>query len=147
MKRFHSYEIDPITKTVVITKKFLEEASQIDSQEFELYQKFKAMNLKIIVKTRSTAKKSNSPLRPLNKPVEEKKALVPFAKMAHYISLLDDADEMMDEFDLVRELAKSEEHPRQYVNAWFHEQFPRYEAVPEFDEKHRVIHNPNRIVA
>ena len=49
--------------------------------------------------TRSTAKKSKSPLRPLNKPVEEKKALVPFAKMAHYISLLDDADEMMDEFN------------------------------------------------
>ena len=147
MKRFHSYEIDQLTKTVIITKKFLEEASQIDSQEFELYQKFKAMNLKIIVKSRSTSKKSNSPLRPLNKPVEEKKALVPFAKMAHYISLLDDADEMMDEFDLVRELAKSEEHPRQYVNAWFREQFPRYEAVPEFDENHRVIHNPNRIAA
>ena len=147
MKRFHSYEIDPITKTVTITKKFLEEASQIDSQEFELYQKFKAMNLKIIVKSRSTTKKSSSPLRPLNKPVEEKKSLIPFAKMAHYISLLDDADEMMDEFDLVRELAKSEEHPRQYVNAWFREQFPRYEAVPEFDENHRVIHNPNRIAA
>ena len=147
MKRFHSYEIDPITKTVTITKKFLEEASQIDSQEFELYQKFKAMNLKIIVKSRSTTKKSSSPLRPLNKTVEEKKALIPFAKMAHYISLLDDADEMMDEFDLVRELAKSEEHPRQYVNAWFREQFPRYEAIPEFDENHRVIHNPNRIAA
>lgn len=36
MKRFHSYEIDHFTKTVTITKKFLEEASQIDSQEFEL---------------------------------------------------------------------------------------------------------------
>ena len=147
MKRFHSYEVNPITKTVIITKKFLEEASQIDSQEFELYQKFKAMNLKIIVKTRSTSKKSSSPLRSLNKPVEEKKALVPFAKMAHYISLLDDADEMMDEFDLVRELAKSEEHPRQYVNAWFREQFPNYEAIPEFDENNRVVYNPNLKVA
>ena len=72
----------------------------------------KTLGFTITQRTRSAKKENNSPLRPLNKPVEEKKPLIPFEKMAQYISLLDDADEMMDEFDVVRSIAKSEEHPR-----------------------------------
>lgn len=111
MKREHNYEINVIKNTVTITNKFLEKASQYDSEEFKLYQQFKAMKLHIVVK-KNKSHKSESPLRSLKKTDESKKPLIPFTKMALYISLLDNADEMMDEFDLVRELAKSEEHPR-----------------------------------
>lgn len=65
---------------------------------------------------------------------------VQFKKMALYISLLDDADEMMDEFDVVREIAQSEGHPRLYVNEWFREQFPNYGEVAKLDSNHRIIH-------
>lgn len=144
VKRTNDYEINHINNTVTVTKKFLEAAGQIDSREFKLLQRFKSLNLAIIVKSRNAnKKKSSSPLRSLNKPVEDKLPLIPFVKMAHYISMLDDADVMMDEFDLVREIAKSEEHPRQYVNAWFRKEFPRYGEMPEFDENNRLVHNPN----
>ena len=63
--------------------------------------------------------------------------------MATYISLLDDAETMMDEFDAIRKCAKSQKSPRKYVNEWFHKTFPRYEDVPELDEENRIIHNPN----
>lgn len=144
MKRNNNYEINHINNTVTVTKKFLEAASQVDTPEFKLLKRFNSMNLMIVVKTRNAnKKKASSPLRPLNKPVEDKLPLIPFVKMAHYISMLDDADVMMDEFDLVREIAKSEEHPRQYVNAWFRKEFPRYGEMPEFDENNRLVHNPN----
>ena len=54
MKRFHSYEIDPITKTVTITKKFLEENhydvtvihldDYCDAQRAELMEKVRKYN-------------------------------------------------------------------------------------------------------
>lgn len=30
-----------------------------------------------------------------------------------------------------------------YVNAWFRNEFPNYDAIPEFDANYRVVHNPN----
>ena len=140
MKNSKLYVVDVLSNTVVLTKKFLENASDIKSEEFKLYQEFKALGFTIVQKTRSAKRENNSPLRPLNKPTEEKKPLIPFEKMAQYISMLDDAEEMMDEFDIVREIAKSEEHPRKYVNEWFREQFPAYGKVAKLDENHRIIH-------
>lgn len=140
MKNVKLYAVDVLSNTVTVTKKFLDNASDIQSEEFNLYKEFKALGFTIIQKTRSAKKENNSPLRPLNKPSEEKKPLIPFEKMAQYISLLDDADEMMDEFDVVRSIAKSEEHPRKYVNEWFREQFPNYGKIAKLDENNRIIH-------
>lgn len=139
MKNVKLYAVDVLSNTVTVTKKFLDNASDIKSEEFKLYKEFKALGFTIIQKTRSAKKESNSPLRPL-KPSEEKKPLIPFEKMAQYISLLDDADEMMDEFDVVRSIAKSEEHPRKYVNEWFREQFPNYGKIAKLDDNNRIVH-------
>lgn len=143
VKKDALYAVDVLSNTVVVTKKFLESANTMEGTEYELFKQFKEMGFNIVQRTRkpSTPKKeSNSPLRPLNKPTEEKKPLIPFKKMALYISLLDDADEMMDEFDVVREIAQSEEHPRLYVNEWFREQFPNYGEVAKLDENNCIIH-------
>lgn len=142
MKKEALYAVDVLTNTVTVTKKFLESANTMEGTEYELFKQFKEMGFNIVQRTRkpSTPKKeSNSPLRPL-KPVEKKKPLIPFEKMARYISLLDDADEMMDEFDVVRAIAQSEEHPRLYVNEWFREQFPNYGKIAKLDENNRIIH-------
>ena len=143
MKKSKLYVVDVLSNTVTVTKKFLESANTMEGPEYELFKQFKEMGFTITQRTRAAAaakKTNNSPLRPLNKPTEEKKPLIPFTKMAQYISLLDDADEMMDEFDVVREIALSEEHPRQYVNEWFREQFPDYGKVAKLDTNHRIIH-------
>jgi len=142
MKKDALYAVDVLTNTVVVTKKFLESANTMEGTEYELFVKFKAMGFNIVQKTRKSStpkKETNSPLRPL-KPVEEKKPLITFEKMAQYISLLDDADEMMDEFDLVRKLAKFDDHPRHYVNEWFREKFPDYGKIVKFDQNYRIIH-------
>ena len=47
---------------------------------------------------------------------------------------------MMDEFDVVRSIAKSEEHPRKYVNEWFREQFPNYGKIAKLDDNNRIVH-------
>ncbi len=143
MKKFHSYKVCHERNTVIVTKAFMEKASQFNTTEFDLYRKFQEMGFIIEMKTKSARKKNNSPLRPLKKSDTEKKPLIPFVKMAQYISLLDDAEDMMDEFDDVRLCAQSQEHPRQYVNAWFRKQFPHYDEVPEFDEDNHIVHNPN----
>ena len=142
MKRGHTYEIRHMDNTVTITKRFLEAASQMDTKECQLFRQFQEMGFSIIVEKRTARAKNDNPLRNL-KSAEERKPLIPFGKMAHYISLLDDADVMMDEFDAVREAAKGQQHPRKYVNDWFRREFPKYEEIPELDEDNRIVHNPN----
>lgn len=145
MKKNALYTIDVMSNTVTVSKKFIEEVNMLEGENYDLYLKFKAMGFTIIQRTRKapTSKKTtNNPLRSL-KPVEDKLPLIPFAKMALYISMLDDADVMMDEFDAVRKAAQTQQHPRQYVNAWFRKEFPRYDEMPEFDENNHLVHNPN----
>lgn len=142
VKKEALYAVDVLTNTVVVTKKFLESVNTLEGTEYELFKQFKEMGFNIVQRTRkpSTPKKEpNSPLRPL-KPVEEKKPLIPFKKMALYISLLDDADEMMDKFDTIRKDAQTKDSPRKYVNEWFREQFPNYEKIAQLDEENRIIH-------
>lgn len=143
MRRNHTYEIDVLKNTVVLSRKFIEAASQIHSREYKLYRQFEEMGLKVIIENRGSGKKKSSYLRPINKAVEEKKPLIALEKMAMYISLLDDADVMMDEFDAVRVAARSMDHPRRYINDWFRKEFPHYDDVPELDEENRIVHNPN----
>lgn len=142
VKKDALYAVDVLSNTVVVTKKFLESANTMKGDEYDLFVQFKEMGFNIVQRTRkpSTPKKeTNSPLRPL-KPVEEKKPLIPFKKMALYISLLDDADEMMDKFDAIRKDAQTKTSPRKYVNEWFREQFPNYEKIAQLDEENRIIH-------
>ena len=56
MKRTHSYEINMLQKTVTVTRKFMENATQLNSNEFELLSRFEEMGLKIIVQNRKKTK-------------------------------------------------------------------------------------------
>lgn len=150
MKRSHNYEINHNTNTVVVTKKLHDAASQMGSDEYRLFEQFKKLGLSIEIEARIAAKprkakKSNSPLRSLKGNNAVKTPLIKYEKMALFISLLDDADIMMDEFDDVRRLALTQEHPRKYVNEWFRRTFPRFEELPEFNDEGCAVHNPNPI--
>lgn len=133
MKKGFSYAVDFRANQVTITKKFEEKASQWNSDENKLMKEFLAYGLRIVVETRKPRTTKNT----------DKPALLTYAMMEAYIRMLDVADEMLSEFEAVRETAKSRRNRQQYVNDWFRKTFPRYDAIPELDDENRIVYNPN----
>ena len=131
MKRNQTYAIDHFTKTVVVTPKFMQNASQF-GDEYDLLQRFETSGLKIRVKHRTRKKK------PDGKPV-----LLTYKEMETYISMLDDADEMLVSFETLKESAKVRADRLAHVNRWFRKEFPHYDGIPEFDDDGKIVHNPN----
>jgi len=135
MKRNHTYEINLIAKTVVVSKKFMENATQYGSKEYKLLDNFQKMGLRIINQTRT---------KKAAKPNEEK--LLTYKMMRDYLAMLDDADDMLTMFDTLREGYKSDAKRLVKMNEWFHAECPRYGAVPEFDDNYHIVRNPNPIL-
>ena len=133
MKRSRMYEVNYLNKTVTVTHKFMDAATQIDSGEFGLLTQFSNMGLRVLVEGRKRHPKTKNGKLPL----------LTFKMMQDYIAMLDDAEDMQKEFESIRESSKSRKDRTQYVNAWFRATFPRYDEVPEFDEDYRIVHNPN----
>jgi len=134
-KCYDGHAVDFTTNTVTVTKKFMMNASQWGSAENNLMKEFQAYGLRIVLETRKprTPKKTD----------KSKPALLTYAMMEAYIRMLDVADEMLSEFEAVREAAKSRRNRQQYVNDWFRKTFPRYDAIPELDDDNRIVYNPN----
>ena len=135
MKRNHTYEIDLINKTVVVSKVFMEKATQYGSKEFKLLDNFQKMGLRIINQTRT--KKAAK--------LEEEKLLT-YKMMRDYLAMLDDADDMLAMFDTLRAGYKSDAKRLKKMNEWFRTECPRYGAVPEFDDNYHIVRNPNPIL-
>lgn len=135
MKKGLNYAVNFRENTVTITKQFEERASQWGSTENNLMKEFQAYGLRIVLETRKprTPKKND----------KSKPSLLTYAMMEAYIRMLDVADEMLSEFEVVRETAKSRRNRQQYVNDWFRKTFPRYDAIPELDDENRIVYNPN----
>ena len=137
MKRNHTYEINLINKTVVVSKGFMEKATQYGSKEFKLLDNFQKMGLRIINQTR-TKKEA--------KPEEGKLPLLTYKMMRDYLAMLDDADDMLMMFDTLRAGYKSDAKRLKKMNEWFRAECPRYGAVPEFDDNFRIVRNPNPVL-
>ena len=135
MKRSHTYEINHLDKTVTITRRFLEETTQMDTPASKLMEQFIARGYTVTVYQKASRKAA--------KPEDGKLPLLTYRMMEGYISMLDDAEEMLAVFKSVKDAAKSRADRARYVNKWFRTEFPNYDAVPEFDENYRVVHNPN----
>ena len=133
MKRSRNYEVNFFEKTVTVSRKFMDAATQINSDEFDLLTQFSDLGLRVLVQGRKRRKK----------PEDGKLPLLTYRMMETYIAMLDDAEEMLDIFQSVKAAAKSRSDKVKHVNAWFRKTFPRYDDVPEFDEDYRIIHNPN----
>ncbi|MBQ4621972.1 MAG: hypothetical protein IJB28_04895 [Bacteroidaceae bacterium] len=133
MKRSRNYEVNFLSKTVTVSRKFMDAATQINSDEFDLLTQFSDMGIRVLVEGRKRR----------SKPKDDKLPLLTYKMMQDYIAMLDDAEDMQKEFESIRESAKSRKDRTQYVNTWFRATFPRYDEVPEFDEDYRIVHNPN----
>ncbi len=128
MKRTREYEVNHLNKTVVVTKKFLDEATQLDSDEAHLMDEFRQRKLRIIIQKRQHHKS------------DKKKDLLTYKLMKTYISALDDADDLLNEFKSICEVARGRNDRSQYVNDWFNVKCPDYNEVPKFDKEWRIIH-------
>lgn len=133
MKRTHSYEINHAKKMVTVTRKFLEEATQYNSKEFKLMMQFERMGLSVVQHKRTVNPRTEN----------SKPRLLTYQMMKDYIIMLDDAETMKGEFDTLCSSVKSCPDRLKKVNTWFRKTFPNYDAVPEFDEEYRIVHNPN----
>ena len=125
-KQKNGYQINFVTNTVTVTRKFLEDASLIGTDAFNIMLQLRQMNLTIVVK--APAKKKN-------------KALT-YAKMQKFISCLDEADKYQTMFDAVRKESKGMPAPYKYVVSWFHNTFPKYGQLPEHDADMRIVNTP-----
>lgn len=122
----NGYQINFVTNTVTVTRKFQEAASQIGTEEFNIMMQLRQMNLTIVVKS----------------PVKKKSAALTYAKMQKFISCLDEAEKYQHMFDAIREESKGMPNPYQHVVSWFHNTFPKYGQLPEHDADMRIVNTP-----
>ena len=139
MKKGLSYAVNHLANKVVVTRKFFEASMVWGSEEDTLMETFKQRGFSIEIEQRKKrTEKSYAEKLKLGKT-----PMLTYAEMRSYIVKLDDAEEMVKEFDQIRETAKERKNRVAFVNQWFRSEFPNYDNVPEFDEKLRIVHNPN----
>lgn len=131
--------VDHLANKVVVTRKFFEASMEWDSKEDTLMEQFKQRGFSIEIEQRKprTEKSYAEKLKAGKTP------MLTYAEMKSYIVKLDDAEEMVKEFEQIRDTAKERKNRVAYVNQWFRSEFPNYDNVPEFDENMRIVHNPN----
>ena len=131
--------VDHLANKVVVTRKFFEASMEWGSKEDELMEQFKQRGFAIHIEQRKprTEKSYAEKLKAGKTP------MLTYAEMKSYIVKLDDAEEMVKEFEQIRDTAKERKNRVAYVNQWFRSEFPNYDNVPEFDENMRIVHNPN----
>ena len=121
-----NYEINFITNTITITKKFAQEASQIGTEAFKTMMELRQLGMTIITKT--PAKKKNTSLT--------------YAKMETYISLLEDTEKYQAEFKAVCAESLAMKVPYVYVSNWFKKTFPNYGKLPERNAEMKIVNTP-----
>ena len=111
----NSYKIDFINNTMTITKSFERAAKNPYSEEYKLVQKIPANFLTMqLVRKASTAVKRTNPFKGLT-----------YAAMEQYI-LREGNNDLMREFETVRERSMIAPNPYLLVRNWFIQRFPEY---------------------
>lgn len=139
MKKGMNYRVDHLANKVVVTRKFFEASMVWGSEADNQMETFKQRGFSIEIEQR---KKRNEKSY-AEKLKAGKTPMLTYAEMKSYIVKLDDAEEMVKEFEQIRDTAKERKNRVAYVNQWFRSEFPNYDNVPEFDENMRIVHNPN----
>ena len=111
----NSYKIDFINNTMTITKTFERAANNPCSEEYKLVQKIRSdfPTMQFVRKTSTAAKRPN-PYKGLT-----------CAAMERYI-LSKGNDDLMREFEMVRERSAIAPNPYLLVRNWFVQRFPEY---------------------
>ena len=111
----NSYKIDFINNTMTITKSFERAANNPYSEEYKLVQKIRAdFPTMQFVRKASAAVKQPNPFKGLT-----------YAAMEQYI-LREGNDDLMSEFEALRERCAIAPNPYLLVRNWFIQRFPAY---------------------
>lgn len=119
-----SYIFDFASKTLTITKEFAEKALDPTSDEYAILTQFQRdfRGMRIVRKTHRSPKKAN-PAKGLT-----------YANMERYIKAYENAAELLEAFQKVKELAASQTSSYLFVKDWFVQQFPDYKKMPKFKD-------------
>lgn len=118
----NTYKIDFVNNTLTMSKAFEEALNNPASEEYKLFLQLRAdfPGLTIIRKTRRASKKT-SPNKNLT-----------YKHMEQYMSVFQNADELLAQFDAVKRCSLGQSNPYMYVLDWFKKQFPKYKELPDF---------------
>ena len=118
----NTYKIDFVNNTLTMSKAFEEALNNPNSQEYKLFLQLRAdfPGMTIIRKTRRAPKKAR-PTKNLT-----------YKHMEQYMSVFQNADELLAQFKVVRECSKQQSSPYKFVRDWFEDQFPKYKELPDF---------------
>ena len=118
----NTYKIDFVNNTLTMSKAFEEALNNPASEEYKLFLQLRTdfPGLTIIRKTRRASKKA-SPNKNLT-----------YKHMEQYMSVFQNADELLAQFKVVKECSKQQPSPYKFVLDWFKKQFPKYKELPDF---------------
>ena len=128
MKKNQNYEINFATKTITVTKKFLQEASQMGTEAFKQMIDLQKLGMTICVKEINRTKRA-----------EDKWS---YKEMERYLAKVSDSEKWKADYDTLKSATS---HP--VVWQWFKTTFPIRDnkgkrIVPKMDENHNIIVGP-----
>lgn len=123
------YRIDIATNTLYMNYKFYKKAStDISSVEYQIFQQVKKDNPNVKIEVKAGRKQTTC---------NASKRLT-YANMEKYISVQDNADELMASFEIAKIESKCAPSPYAFVREWFVKQFPNYQECKVF-EREKII--------
>ena len=121
------YAINYATNTVVVSKRFMEEAGIIGTTAFEQRRILAEMGLTFQI--REVKQRQND--------------RITYKQMLEYITRVEDSAHYLALFEAVRGEAKSKNNPYNRVLDWFKATFPRFYDAPEFNDRNEIIVKPH----
>ena len=121
------YAINYATNTVVVSKRFMEEAGIIGTTAFEQRRILAEMGLTFQI--REVKPRQND--------------RITYKQMLEYITRVEDSAHYLALFEAVRGEAKSKNNPYNRVLDWFKATFPRFYDAPEFNNRNEIIVKPH----
>ena len=122
------YEIDFVTNTLYMNYQFAKATKECDTEAYEIMKKITTdfPNIKIVTKAGRKQTTCNASKR------------LTYANMEKYISVQDNADELMASFEIAKIESKCASSPYAFVREWFVKQFPNYQECKTF-EREKII--------
>lgn len=113
------YKMNFATKTITITKAFAVNAAKPNTAEANLLRHLNTLvpDLKVAYKTHYS--NGSHPNKGLT-----------YRRMKEYINYHENATEIMQAYTTIRDIAKLQNNPHNYVCRWFRKQFPNYTDIP-----------------
>ena len=111
------YYFDWQTNTLHMTYRFSVKASDMTSNEYDIYDKFSMRfpNMRTIIEA----------------PKKRKSPYITYDKIGAYIACQENAAELMAQLHKVIEEARGQNNPRKFVDEWLRKTFPNFGKYPQ----------------